>query len=73
MYCMGFRPDFSKQAYLYKEQSQAQRIIQQNQKNTDKMRQSLSSYREYIEKWLAKTKPVAQFRFCSVTNETLNA
>jgi hypothetical protein len=29
---MGFIPIFSKQAYLYKEQSQAQRIIQHNQK-----------------------------------------
>ncbi|MFT5136948.1 MAG: tryptophan halogenase [Arenicella sp.] len=58
MYGMGFKPDFSKQAHLYKEQSQAQRIIQQNQKITDQMLQSLPPHREYIEKWLAKTKPV---------------
>ena len=58
MYGMGFKPDFSKQAHLYKEQSQAQRIIVQNQKSTDQMLHSLPSHREYIEKWLAKTQPI---------------
>jgi flavin-dependent dehydrogenase len=53
LYGMGFKPDFSKQAYLYKEQVQAQRIIQQNQQLTQQMLRSLPPHREYIEQWLA--------------------
>ena len=53
LYGMGFRPDFSQQAYLYKEQRQAERIIQQNQQITQQMLRTLPSHREYINKWLA--------------------
>ncbi len=53
LYGMGFKPDFSKQAYLYKEQLQARRIIQQNQQLTQQMLRSLPPHREYIEQWLA--------------------
>lgn len=55
LYGMGFRPDFSQQAYLYKEKTQANRIMQQNQQITQQMLQTLPSHREYIEKWLATT------------------
>lgn len=53
LYGMGFRPDFSQQAYLYREKKQAERIIQQNQQITQQMLRSLPPHREYIEKWLA--------------------
>lgn len=52
LYGMGFRPDFSQQAYLYNEKSQAERIIQQNQQITQQMLRTLPTHREYIEKWL---------------------
>lgn len=55
LYGMGFRPDFSHQAYLYREQNQAERIIQQNQQITQQMLRTLPSHREYIQKWLAST------------------
>ncbi len=53
MYGMGFKPDFEKQAYLYQNQSQAERIIQQNQQITEQMLRTLPPHRDYIEKWLA--------------------
>ncbi|GAA6139802.1 tryptophan 7-halogenase [Arenicella sp. 4NH20-0111] len=55
LYGMGFRPNFSEQAYLYKEKTQANRIMQQNHQITQQMLQTLPSHREYIEKWLATT------------------
>ncbi len=53
LYGMGFRPDFSQQAYLYREKTQAERIIQQNQQITQQMLRTLPPHREYIEKWLS--------------------
>ncbi len=53
MYGMGFKPDFDRQAYLYKEQKQAERIIQQNQKITEQMLRTLPQHRQYIQQWLA--------------------
>lgn len=53
MYGMGFKPDFSRQGYLYQEQQQAQSIMQKNQKITDQMLRTLPPHREYIEQWLA--------------------
>ncbi len=53
LYGMGFRPDFSDQAYLYNDQSQADRIISRNQQLTQQMLKSLPPHRQYIERWLA--------------------
>lgn len=53
IYGMGFRPNFSDQSYLYKEQQQAKRIIQRNQQMTQQMLKTLPSHRDYIERWLA--------------------
>ncbi len=55
IYGMGFKPDFSRQAYLYREQDQAERIINRNKKLTEQMLQSLPPHRAYIEQWLATT------------------
>ena len=53
LYGMGFKPDFEQQAYLYREQQQAQRIIERNRQLTQQMLQTLPAHRQYIEKWLA--------------------
>ena len=55
MYGMGFKPDFSQQAYLYREQSQANRIVQNNRQLTEQMLQTLPPHRKFIEQWLATT------------------
>jgi tryptophan halogenase len=55
IYGMGFKPDFSRQAYLYREQEQADRIISRNKKLTDQMLQTLPPHRAYIEQWLSTT------------------
>ena len=52
VYGMGFKPDFSKQSYLYREQQQAERIMQRNQQLTQQMLTNLPPHREYIERWL---------------------
>ena len=52
MYGMGFKPNFDSQAYLYQEQKQAERIMQQNEKITEQMLQTLPPHREYIQQWL---------------------
>jgi len=53
MYGMGFKPDFQRQAYLYKEHQQAERIIQQNRQITEQMLRNLPPHREFIQQWLA--------------------
>ncbi len=53
IYGMGFRPNFSDQSYLYKEETQAKRIIERNRQLTQQMLQNLPSHRDYIERWLA--------------------
>ena len=53
MYGMGFKPDFQRQSYLYKEHQQAQRIMQQNRQITDQMLRSLPPHRDLIQQWLA--------------------
>ncbi len=53
LYGMGFKPNFDKQQHLYKDQQQAEMIIQRNQKITHQMLQQLPSHRDYIEQWLA--------------------
>lgn len=56
MYGMGFKPDFKRQAYLYKEQQKATRIIQQNQTITEQMLRTLPPHRQYIQQWLANSR-----------------
>jgi len=53
LYGMGFKPDFSRQGYLYQQQQQADKIILRNQQLTQQMLQSLPPHREFIERWLA--------------------
>ncbi|RBP53371.1 tryptophan halogenase family protein [Arenicella xantha] len=55
MYGMGFKPDFSRQAYLYQEQQKAQRIMQQNRQITEQMLKSLPAHRDLIDRWMAST------------------
>jgi len=55
LYGMGFRPEFSNQSYLYKEQQQADIIIQRNKQLTSQLLQSLPPHRTYIERWLSST------------------
>lgn len=54
IYGMGFRPDFAKQSHLYRQQQQAQQIINRNHQLTQQMVQSLPPHRAYIEQWLAR-------------------
>lgn len=53
LYGMGFKPDFSAQAYLHQQQAQAAQIIRRNQQLTTQLLQTLPSHREYIHRWLA--------------------
>ena len=57
IYGMGFRPDFSCQSYLYDDRAQAERIMQRNQQLTEQMLQTLPPHRQYIERWLASSRP----------------
>ena len=56
MYGMCFKPDFNSQAYLYKEQQQATRILQQNQTITAQLLRTLPPHRQYIQQWLANSR-----------------
>lgn len=56
LYGMGFKPDFSKQQYLYNQEQQAAKIIDRNQQLTKQMLQTLPSHRSYIENWLSAAK-----------------
>jgi len=53
LYGMGFKPDFSRQSYLYSESDQAKQILNRNQKLTQQMLQTLPTHRDYIDRWLA--------------------
>lgn len=53
LYGMEFKPDFSKQGYLYNLNNQAQQIMMRNKKVTEQMLQALPPHRDYIQKWLA--------------------
>ncbi|TQV69903.1 tryptophan 7-halogenase [Exilibacterium tricleocarpae] len=53
IYGMGFKPDFTRQTYLYRRQQEAEKIIQRNRQLTEQMLQTLPPHREYIEQWLA--------------------
>ena len=55
LYGMEFKPNFEQQSYLYKEQAQAQRIIDRNQQLTEQMLQTLPPHRDLIERWLASS------------------
>lgn len=54
IYGMGFKPDFTRQAYLHKYKQQAQQIINRNQQLTQQMMKTLPPHRDYIEQWLAR-------------------
>ena len=52
LYGMGYKPDFSRQFYLYDQHKNAERIRQKNQLMTKQLLQSLPPHRDYIEHWL---------------------
>jgi len=52
LYGMGYKPDYSRQSYLYDQQQQADRIRQKNQLMTQQLLQTLPPHRDYIEHWL---------------------
>lgn len=56
LYGMGFKPDFSRQSYLYQQQSQADQIIRRNQQLTAQLLQTLPSHRDYITGWLSSNR-----------------
>lgn len=53
LYGMGYKPDYSKQAYLYDAHQQADRVRQKNQIMTQQLLQTLPPHRRYIEHWLS--------------------
>ncbi|WP_445428401.1 tryptophan halogenase family protein [Alishewanella sp. HL-SH05] len=55
MYGMGFKPDFSRQAYLYQQNQQAAQILKKSQQLTTQMLGTLPPHRQYIEQWLQQT------------------
>lgn len=52
LYGMGFKPNYSDQAYLYAEAQQAQRLFERNQTLTRQLAQDLPPHRNYINHWL---------------------
>lgn len=52
MYGMGYKPDYSRQSYLYNQEIQADRIRQKNQLMTQQLLNDLPPHRDYIEHWL---------------------
>ena len=53
LYGMEFKPDFSRQHYLFTQQQQAEQIIKRNTQLKQQMLQTLPAHRNYIETWLA--------------------
>ncbi|WP_286875143.1 tryptophan halogenase family protein [Marinimicrobium sp. UBA4509] len=54
LYGMGFRPDFSSQAWLYDQQRLAQQVFTRNQQLTRQLLDSLPSHRDLIDRWLGQ-------------------
>lgn len=54
LYGMGFRPDFSSQAWLYDQQRLAQQVLTRNQQLTTQLLNSLPSHRDLIHRWLSQ-------------------
>jgi len=54
LYGMGFRPDFSSQAWLYDQQRLAQQVFTRNQQLTRQLLDSLPSHRDLIDRWLSQ-------------------
>lgn len=54
LYGMGFRPDFSSQAWLYDQQRLAQQVFARNQQLTRQLLDSLPSHRDLINRWLGQ-------------------
>lgn len=55
LYGMGFRPDYSKQPWLYDQKRLAQQIFNRNQQLTKQLLSSLPRHRELIDRWLTRT------------------
>lgn len=55
IYGMGFKPDFSQQAYLYRRADEAKRVVQRNRVLTEQLLQTLPPHRDYIQQWLQRT------------------
>ncbi|WP_341938204.1 tryptophan halogenase family protein [Marinimicrobium sp. C2-29] len=53
LYGMGFKPDFTTQAYLYDKDRQAYQILARNRQLADQMLKTLPGHRDLIESWLA--------------------
>lgn len=54
LYGMGFKPDFSSQAWLYDQQRLAQQVFSRNQQLTRQLLDSLPSHRDLIDRWLSQ-------------------
>ncbi|MEP3891617.1 MAG: tryptophan halogenase family protein [Hellea sp.] len=52
LYGMGYKPDYSRQSYLYNQQNNADRIREKNQLMTQQLLQTLPPHRDFIEHWL---------------------
>ncbi len=52
LYGMGYKPDYSRQSYLYDQHKNAERIRQKNRLMTQQLLQTLPPHRDYIEHWL---------------------
>lgn len=53
LYGMGYKPDYSRQSYLYDQEQMANRLRQKNQVMTKQLLQTLPPHRDYIEHWLS--------------------
>lgn len=54
LYGMGYKPDYSRQKYLYTEIQTADRIRQKNELMTQQLLQTLPPHRDYISHWLGE-------------------
>ena len=52
LYGMGFKPNYTKQAYLYDEHQQAQRLLERNKSLTQQLARDLPPHRSFINHWL---------------------
>lgn len=52
LYGMGYKPDYSQQAYLYDQGAQASRVKEKNAALTQQLLRDLPPHRRYIDHWL---------------------
>ena len=55
LYGMEFKPDFSRQGYLFNQQQKAEQLMKRNTQITQQLLQNLPAHRDYINKWLASS------------------